>query len=267
MLKVIFGICLVGYSAILIGMFVYQRNLQYFPSNRKLSPDMVGISGATVEKLTTPDGEKINVWYSPAEAENPTILYFHGNGGEIGDRTERLQFYRALGWGVTFVSYRGYGGSSGTPTEQGLVTDANTAYDWLITKSVDPHSIVVVGESLGTGVAVQLAASRIVGALALEAPYSSTADVAAKVYWWLPVRLLMKDQFRSVEHIKNVKVPLLIGHGDADTIIPLEFGKKLFEAANEPKEMVVMPGIGHNDLFVRETWVREIAFFERVLKK
>ncbi len=259
-------ISLCFYAAIMLMMFVVQRSLQYHPENKGLRPEAVGLIGVETNLLETPDGERIVTWYLPAAKDLPTILYFHGNAGEIGDRPGRFAYYAAQGFGVLYVSYRGYGGSTGSISEAGLITDATTAYDWLIKRGITPAKIALVGESLGTGVAVQLAAQREVGAVALDAPYTSTADIAARVYWWLPVRLLMKDQFRSADHIGAVKAPLLITHGGADDLIPVEFGKALFAAANRPKEMVVVPGFGHEVMFEEATWAREIGFFRRMIK-
>ncbi len=262
---VVFGV--VAYAVAALGMYAFQRKLQYQSENKGLTPESVDVVGATVETLTTPDGEKIRVWYAPAAEGKPTILYFHGNAGEIGDRPLRFNYYHSRGLGVAYVSYRGYGGSTGSPTESGLITDANTVYDWLIAKGVAPAGIALLGESLGSGVAVQLAAQKQVGAVALNAPYTSTADVAARIYWWLPVRLLMKDQFKSIDFISKVKAPLLFVHGDRDILIPLEFGKRLFAAANEPKEMEIIQGFGHEAMFEEVTWAREVEFFERVMGK
>ena len=255
----------VAYALATLAMYVFQRELQYRAENKGLTPENVGVKGATVETLTTPDGEKIIVWYAAATAGKPTILYFHGNAGEIGDRPLRFNYYHSRGFGVAYVSYRGFGGSTGQPTEQGLITDANTAYDWLLAMGVAPQSIALLGESLGSGVAVQLAAAKQVGAISLNAPYTSTADVGARIYWWLPVRLLMKDQFKSIDFIKRVTKPLLVVHGDRDVLIPVEFGKRLFAAANEPKEMEVIKGYGHEAMFEEVTWAREVEFFERVM--
>jgi fermentation-respiration switch protein FrsA (DUF1100 family) len=261
---VVFAI--VVYAVATLGMYVFQRKLQYHVENKNLTPETVGISGASVEVLTTADGEKINLWYAPAQAGMPTILYFHGNAGEMGDRTLRFNYYHSRGFGVAYVSYRGYGGSTGSPSEAGLITDATAAYDWLIAKGVESSRIALLGESLGSGVAVQLAAKREVGALALEAPYTSTAEVAAKIYWWLPVHALMKDQFKSIDFIAAVVAPLLIIHGEADELIPVEFGKRLFAASNQPKELEFVPGFGHDVLFEETTWAREAEFFARVIK-
>jgi fermentation-respiration switch protein FrsA (DUF1100 family) len=262
---VVFAI--VAYAAAALGMYVFQRKLQYHAANKGLTPQSVGIAGAGVETLTTADGEKILLWHAPAKSGMPTILYFQGNAGEIGDRPLRFNYYHSRGFGVAYLSYRGFGGSSGSPSEAGFMADANAAYDWLIAKGVEPNRIALLGESLGSGVAVQLAAKREVGAVALEAPYTSTVEVAAKIYWWLPVHALMKDQFKSIDFIAAVVAPLLIVHGEDDGLIPVEFGKRLFDAANQPKELDVVPGFGHDVLFEEATWAREVEFFARVIKR
>jgi fermentation-respiration switch protein FrsA (DUF1100 family) len=247
-------------------MYVFQRKLQYQPENKGLTPASVGISQASVETLTAADGVKIVLWHAPAKAGMPTILYFHGNAGEMGDRPLRFNYYQARGFGVAYLSYRGYGGSSGSPSEAGFIADATAGYDWLIAKGIEPGRIALLGESLGSGVAVQLAARREVGAVALEAPYTSTVEVAAKIYWWLPVHVLMKDQFNSIDFIAAVVAPLLIIHGEEDSLIPVDYGRRLFAAANQPKELDVIPGFGHDVLFEETTWAREVEFFARVIK-
>jgi uncharacterized protein len=258
---------LLGYLAIVAFMYLRQRELQYFPDDKGLTPSAVGLSGVETVMLTTEDGETIRAWYSPAAAARPTILYFHGNAGEIGDRADRFAVYQRQGAGVLFVSYRGYGGSTGSPSERGLVNDALTAYDWLIGRGVAPRDIMVVGESLGTGVAVQLAAKRKIGALALEAPFASAADIGAQFYWWLPVRLLMKDKFDSVDYIGDIEAPVLIVHGEHDELIPLAEAERLFAAAKEPKEMVVIDRGTHASIFAAETWTREVEFFNRAANR
>lgn len=247
-------------------MYVSQRNYQYFPSHQGLSAAAAGLTGVEDLKLETKDGEFLQAWYARALPGKATILYLHGNGGEISGRGERFAAYQAQGFGVLFVSYRGYGASSGSPSEEGLVNDARAAYDWLIAQGVRPDTIMLVGESLGSGVAVQLAAGRTVGAMALEAPFYSAADIAAMSYWWLPVRLLMKDKFDSFAYIGKVESQLLIIHGDQDGIIPLSEGQKLFAAANEPKQIVVVPGGTHGSIFSGDSWAREMQFFDRYMQ-
>ena len=265
LLKIAFLSLPLLYGAVLSATFLMQRQLQYFPSHADPLPEAVGLSGVTRQTLITPDGETLVLWGVPAAGNRPTILYFQGNAGSIADRADRLAFYQAQGYGAAFLSYRGYGGSSGTISEAGLITDARTAYDWLIAQGIPASRIVVVGESLGTGVAVQLAAQRPVGAVILEAPYTAAVDVAAQVYPWLPVRLLMKDQFRSSAHIGKITAPLLILHGTADRVIPFTLGQRLFAAANQPKTFVPLDGKGHEALYDPATWAHETAFLARVL--
>ncbi|MGE3871448.1 MAG: alpha/beta hydrolase [Parvibaculaceae bacterium] len=253
----------VAYVGIAAFMYATQRSHQYFPGRQGLAANAAGLQGVEDVRLASGDGETLQAWYSPARAAKATILYLHGNGGEIADRPERFAAYQREGFGVLFLSYRGYGASTGSPSEQGLVNDARAAYDWLITRDIKPTDIMLVGESLGSGVAVQLAAERPVRALALEAPFASAANVAASIYWWLPVRLLMKDKFDSFAVIGKVETPLLVIHGDADGIIPLSEGRELFALANEPKEMVVVPGGTHGSIFSSDTWTREMRFFDR----
>jgi uncharacterized protein len=268
--SVLRALCLgIGAIYVLAAAFMYvsQRNYQYFPGHQGLTASAAGLSGVEDLKLTGADGVMLQAWYSPARPGKATILFLHGNGGEIADRGERFAAYQAQGFGVFFLSYRGYGASSGSPSEGGLVSDALAAYDWLVARGIRPDQIMLVGESLGGGVAVQLAAQKPVAALALEATFASAANVAASVYWWLPVRLLMKDKFDSFASIGKIHVPLLVTHGDADGVIPLSEGKKLFALANEPRQMVVVPGGTHGSIFSGETWTREMRFFDQYMMR
>jgi len=258
-------IAALSYTFILLYMYLQQRSLQYFPGREGTAPELLGLSGVTEHRVATPDGETIVLWHAEAQAGQPTILFFHGNGGEMSGRHERLSFYQQQGFGVLFVSYRGYGASTGEISEQGFITDALTAYGFLTARGVAPGRIAVIGESLGTGVAVQLAAREPIGALVLEAPFTAAVDVAAEVYPWLPVRLLMKDQFISRDVISDVKVPLLVFHGDRDGVIPVEQGKALFAMANEPKELVILPGEGHDIISAPGVWAREVEFIRAKL--
>lgn len=253
------------YLALLAAIYLLQRHLLYHPSRAQASPEEVGLSGVEVINLAMQPGEKLIAWYAPAKGNQPTILFFHGNAGDIAGRSERFAYYQQAGYGVMFLSYRGYGASTGSPSETGLISDANAAYDWLIKQNISPTKIVLVGESLGTGVAVQLAAHKPVGAMALEAPFTSTADVARLSYWWLPVGLLMKDQFKSIDYLKDVHAPLLVSHGTDDRLIPVEMGKALYAAANEPKEFVALANGTHGSIFSEQVWQREIDYFNKRL--
>ena len=228
-------------------MYVAQRSMMYFPETRRTPLTDAGLHDAQEVVLETSDGEKVIAWHLPPRGDKPLVLYFHGNGGALVHRAERFRALTGDGTGLLALSYRGYGGSTGSPSETGLLADAAAAYDFAIARH-PAERLVLFGESLGTGVAIALAAERKVGRVILQAPFTSAADIGAAVYPFLPVRLLMKDQFRSDERIGKVKVPLLILHGAFDRVVPLAFGERLYALANEPKRLVRFPRGDHNNL-------------------
>ena len=190
------GIAAVMFGALVVVMYLLQRSLLYHPERQRTPPAAAGLPDAQEIVLTTADGEKVIVWYIPAKANKPLVLYFQGNAGALRNRADRFRALADDGTGVVALSYRGYGGSTGSPTEQGLIADAEAAYAFAAART-PPERIAVWGESLGTGVAVALAAAHRVGRIVLESPFTSAADVGAGVYWYLPVQWLMKDPFRS----------------------------------------------------------------------
>lgn len=234
------------YAGVLAGLFFAQRSLLYPGAGRDgpLSVAEANLAGFSDITLTTPDNERLVGWWRPPEPGRAIVVYFHGNGGSLRNRRSRVEALSGKGRGVLLVSYRGYSGSSGAPTEEGLRVDARAAYDFAA-RSVEPNRIVLYGESLGTGVAVRLATERPVGGLILDAPYTSTAEVAAGLYWYVPVSWLMHDQYRSLDIIDRVKAPILVMHGDQDRVVPFAFGERLFAAAPEPKRFLRLPGVGH----------------------
>jgi fermentation-respiration switch protein FrsA (DUF1100 family) len=250
------------YASALSSLYLLQREMLYFPSRADPPPEALGLSGVDRVLLATPDGETLVLWHSPAPEGRPTVLFLHGNAGSIADRADRLAFYQSSGLGAAFLSWRGFGGSSGRPSETGLMSDARAAYDHLVRTGVRPEHIVVVGESLGTGVAVPLATTVVVGGLVLEAPFTSAADVARLAYPWVPVRLLMKDQFRTAAVIGQVRAPLLVLHGERDGVIPFGFGKSLFDQANEPKTFRTLGPVGHEALSDPATWRLGVEFID-----
>jgi hypothetical protein len=235
---------LVLYACALTVLFVNQRSLLYPASDRRTTAAEAGLSGFQDLVLTTPDGERLVAWWKPPQPGKAVILYFHGNGGSLWNGRFRAQALTASGRGLLMISYRGYSGSTGAPTEAGLHTDARSAYDW-VAQSYEASRFVVYGESLGTGVAVRLASEQPLAGLILDAPYTSTADVASLTYWYVPVSWLMLDQFRSLDIIEKVKAPILILHGTEDRTIPFAFGERLYAAAPEPKRFVRIEGGNH----------------------
>ena len=237
-----------GYACGLLTLFFAQRAVLFpSPTNARTAPKAAGFLEVEEHVLTTADGEKVIAWYVPARPGRPVVLYFHGNGDFLAGFFGRFRSLLADGTGVVALSYRGYAGSTGKPSEQGLMQDAAAAYAFT-TARYRPDNIVVWGFSLGTGVAVALAAEQRIGKLILEAPYTSVADVAASMFWFAPVRPLIRDQFRSDSQIPRVKAPLLVMHGALDPAIPVTFGERLFALANEPKRFVRIARGGHNDL-------------------
>lgn len=244
-----------------------QRSLMYFPDRSRVVPSLNWIRGLTEVSLTTADGETIIAWTVAPQPGKPVILYFHGNGGNFAyGRVERFRELTSDGSGLFAISYRGYGGSSGTPSEAGLHLDANAAYDAAAAR-YGADRLVGYGESLGTGVVTQLAARKPLKAVALEAPFTSTVSVARTLFPWLPVSLLMRDQYRSDLAIKAIKAPLLILHGDKDNVIPVNEGRALFELANEPKQFKRITGAGHNDLYAFGAGEAVRAFFEEAVEQ
>jgi fermentation-respiration switch protein FrsA (DUF1100 family) len=247
-LKWLLIVASVGYLGGLVVLFFAQRSMVFpIPQTARTSPDAAGFPEAEEHILTTADNEKVIVWHVPARPGHPVVLYFHGNGDFLAGFFGRFRQIIADGTGVVALSYRGYAGSSGQPSEWGLLQDAAAAYAFT-TARYSAEKIVAWGFSLGTGVAVTLAAEQPVGKLILEAPYTSLADVAASLFPIFPVRLVMKDQFRSDERIARVSAPLLIMHGARDATIPIMFGERLFARAHEPKQFVRFPEGDHNNL-------------------
>ncbi len=228
-------------------MYVFQRSLMYAPDARRTPPAQAGLPQAEEISLTTSDGETLVAWHVPPRQGRPVVLYFQGNAGALDLRAGRFQWLCGSGAGLVALGYRGYGGSTGKPSEPGLIRDAVAAYEFAVAR-YGPQRLVLWGESLGTAVAIALAADRTIGGLILDAPFTSAADVGAAAYPFVPVRWLIKDAFRSDLRMPRVRAPLLVLHGERDRVVPIRFGEALFALANEPKRMVRFPDGTHVDL-------------------
>jgi fermentation-respiration switch protein FrsA (DUF1100 family) len=238
----------IGYLGGLAALYFTQRSFIFpIPPVARTAPEAAGFPVAEEHILTTADGENVIVWHVPAKPGHSVVIFFPGNGDFLAGRVARFKGITSDGTGLVALSYRGYAGSSGQPSERGLLQDAAAAYAFTAAR-YDTGRIVVWGFSLGTGVAVALAAEQPIGKLILEAPYTSIADVAGRLLRIVPVRWLIRDQFRSDERIARVFVPLLIMHGTSDPAISIDFGERLFALAHEPKQCVRFPGGGHENL-------------------
>jgi hypothetical protein len=239
-----------GYLTGLAVLYFNQRSMLFpIPPVGRTAPEAAGFPEAEEHVLKTADGEQVIVWHVPPKPGRPVVMFFPGNGDFLAGRVSRFRGITSDGTGLVALSYRGYAGSSGQPSEQGLLLDAAAAYAFT-TARYKTDQIVAWGFSLGTGVAVALAADHPVGKLILEAPYTSTADVARSIRLFraVPVRWLMRDQFRSDERIARVTVPLLIMQGSRDPVIPIALGERMFALAHGPKQFVRFEGGGHEDL-------------------
>ena len=228
-------------------LYFVQGSLLFRPMDLAPEAAAAGVPGLRTVRVRTADGLDLVAWFLPASPGRPTVLYFHGNGGNIGDRIGRAKRIARRGWGLMMLEYRGYGGNPGTPSDAGLATDALGALDELAALGVPSGRVVLYGESLGTGVAVRLATARPVAAVVLDAPYTSVADVAQLQYWFLPARLLVTNPFDILSRISRVNAPLLVMQGDHDMVVPPAMGRAVFEAAREPKEIWVSAGGMHGD--------------------
>lgn len=233
-------------------IYLYQRKLTFSPDPSYVPVDTVGIEGLREVEFSSADGHRLYSWYLPARSGKATMLYFHGNGGNVANREDKFRQLSAAGYGVFMLGYRGFGGSEGNPSEAGFVKDATIAYQYLSDAGLQPRDIVIYGESIGTSVAVQLAAKADCSAIILEAPMHSVLEIGKTRYPHLPVERYLRDPFLTYQHIDKIRSPLLVIHGSADGVIPLASGEKLFNAAPGPKQMHVIKGGGHNNLYEYE---------------
>ncbi len=249
----------VAYLGVLGYLYVNQRQMLFEACPGYEKPDIHGLAIRDVS-IRTPDGETLQGWYEPPRPGKPVILYFHGQGSTLELGKWRYIRMHKEGVGYLALAYRGFSGSTGTPSEPGLFTDGLAAYDWLKTQGFRDRDIVIHGHSLGTGVATYVATKRPARALILEAPFTAASDVGSERYPFIPVSLLMHDRFESRNRIKDVRMPLLIIHGTSDRTVPFAQGKRLFGMANEPKTFIAMPNSDHNTLTRDGAYPRYWAF-------
>lgn len=239
-----------GLYCLALGLLaLMQRRLLYVPDRVRPDIAVTGVGSAETVTVRTADGLDLTAWWAPpAAAADPVVLYLHGNGGTVGNRAHRFAQLHRFGWGVLMPDYRGFGGNPGKPAETGLSEDASAAYATLAARGIVAGRIVLWGESLGTGIAVRLAAREPVGAVVLESPFTSVAAIARARYWWAPVDWLMLDRFDLIGRIRQVRAPLLVLTGGRDDVVPPAMGRAVFAAANEPKQFWFAPEADHNNL-------------------
>jgi len=223
------------YFFILISTYVFQRNLLYHPKENNYFGDELLVSIEKV-KIKTQDNIELLSWHHKKNLEKyKTILFLHGNAGSLENRIHKINHFKDININFLIIAWRGFNDNKGEPTEKGLYEDARSAVRWLNSKGVNVKNIIIYGESLGTGVAIEIAQNKSFAGIILESPFTSMIDVAKDKYPYLPVKLLLKDKYESDKKIKNINSPILIMHGKVDNIVPFHMGEKMYELANEPK--------------------------------
>ncbi|MFW6456765.1 MAG: alpha/beta hydrolase [Planctomycetota bacterium] len=243
-------VLLISYVLLAVLVFLFQHKFVYHPSSTPMVP--FEDPGIPVEScwIKTADGVKLHGWWMDQETDAPVLLFFHGNGGNLTHRVEWFRMLHNRGLRILAIDYRGYGQSGGSPSEEGLYSDAEAAYDYLITqKKADPNDIISYGKSLGTAVALRLALSQPVAGVVLESPFISAEAMAREMFPFLPPGPFVRSDFGNADRIGQLTKPVLIIHGDNDEIVPFEQGRVVFEAATGDREFYRIDGAGHNNLY------------------
>ena len=223
------------YLLVTLGLYIFQRSLLYHPVENNYYGDKLTVNIEKV-KITTDDNIDLLAWYHKKDIKKyKTILYFHGNAGSLENRIHKINHFKDMNINFILLAWRGFSGNKGKPTEQGLYQDARSAVKWLINQGVTEENIIIYGESLGTGVATEIAQNKNFAGVILESPFTSMIDLGKKYYPIFPVKLLLKDKYESEKKIKNLKSPILVMHGKKDKIVPFYMGEKIFDMANNPK--------------------------------
>ncbi len=250
------------YLAAMLGLAIFQRDLEYHPTPSMITPAQAGLEQIETLQLKAKDGENSRAWFAQPQSGRPLILYFHGNGGGLELRAARFRKLTGSGYGLLAVAWRGFSGSTGEPTEEGILLDAEAAYAEAVRRGFPPSRIVMMGESLGTGVATIMAARHQAAALVLDAPYTSALAIAEERYPIFPISYLMRDPFRADLAIRNVHMPVLMMHGERDHVIPIGIGRGLFALANEPKRFISVPNVGHIVMGLPQVYPQVEAFID-----
>lgn len=252
------------YLLLVILVALMQRSMIYHPDTTRTRPDEAGVPEMVPVPLKAPDGWIGTSWYaSPKTPSRPTIVFFHGNSGTLADRAHKARAFLDAGFGVLLVGYRGYGGNAGRPSEKGLYADGEAAIRWLTGQGVPARRVVLYGESLGSGVAMEMAIRREVMMVVLECPFTSLADLAPPYVLPPLAQLFTWDRYENLIKAPSLRVPLLVVHGEKDELVPVTMGHAVLNAADTIKEGLFIPEAHHNDLWDHGAGKRIIDFISR----
>ncbi len=233
-MKIVIGI-LVIYVSVLVLLFIFQRNLMYHPDENNYFGDKLEVNIEKV-KIKTSDNIDLLGWFHKKDLKRlKTIVYFHGNAGKLENRIHKLNHFKDMDVNFLIIAWRGFSGNEGKPSEEGLYIDGNSAIMWLKNLGLSEEDIIIYGESLGTGIATEIAQNNNFAGLILETPFTSMIEAAKNFYPYIPVSLILKDKYKNNLKIKNVNIPVLVMHGETDQIVPFWMGEKIYEIANQPK--------------------------------
>lgn len=261
LLKVLITIFLVCYIALVGWLYVNQRLLLYFPEKQIGDISEYNLSNSQEVFLTTTDTTRIQAWYHLPSNDKPMVIWFHGNSGNISTREEKFRELLDMGYGYIAPSWRGFGKSGNTPSMDGLYSDAYSTIEFLKNLGIKPENTILIGESLGSGIAMKVALENNFKGIFLIAPYTSIADRAQEIYWYLPVKYLVLDNFSTLDKVDKINTPLLIVHGSKDDVMPPSHSNYIFQKANEPKKLILYEGKGHGNLDTREIFNEMDKFF------
>lgn len=263
MVKTLLG--LGGAYLLLIGVVALtQRSMIYHPGTARLRPDEAGVPEMIPVPVRATDGGIVTGWYAPARRpDRPVVVLFHGNSGTLADRAHKARVFLDAGFGVYLAGYRGFAGNAGQPSEAGLYADSEAALGWLAGQGVAAHRLALYGESLGSGIAMEMALRHPVGVVVLECPFTSVADLAPAYILPPLAQLLTRDRFDNLVKAPSLRAPLLVLHGGRDSLVPAFMGHAVLNAAGEPKEGLFIAEAGHNDLWDHGAGRRVVDFISR----
>ena len=254
--------CIIAYVILTAWLYFNQRNMMYHPEKDEYNLAYYNLKNTKEVTLTTIDGLKLQAWYHKPSKNKPMAIFLHGNAGNLGDRADKLQELIVMGYGFIIPAWRGFGKSEGTPSLQGLYLDAEAAINFARKEGYKINKTIMIGESLGTGIATKMASKYRFKGLFLITPYTSIANRAQELYPVIMIKKFLKDNFSVIDNIKCIDQPLFIIHGTADNIIPYQHSENILQEAQEPKKLILYPNIGHVNYNITEAFTQMDKFFK-----